>query len=72
VVTSIFSGEEKEAWKGWKNGRFGSCSVCELVRITGHLMPGFYKLLEVNELKNGTQKYRFEPSPCAMSTIAPE
>jgi hypothetical protein len=61
VFTSIFSGEEKEAWKGWKNGRFGSCSVCELVGITGHLMPCFYKLLEVNELKNGTQKYRFEP-----------
>jgi hypothetical protein len=38
-----------------------SCSVCELVRITGHLMPHFYKLLEVNELKNGTQKYLFEP-----------
>jgi hypothetical protein len=25
------SGEEKEAWKRWKDGRSGSCSVCELM-----------------------------------------
>lgn len=24
-------GEEKEAWKGWKDGRSGSCSLCEFM-----------------------------------------
>ena len=31
VIIFICSGEEKEAWKRWKDGRSGSCSVCELM-----------------------------------------
>jgi hypothetical protein len=51
TIIFVCPGEEKEAWKGWKDGRSGSCSVCEFmitaVRIVSHTCGSYLEFMSL-------------------------